>query len=62
VNVDPRRTRSNRGDDVDVVVAVELGMDAALETDFRGAFRFGLANALTDLIQGEQVGVTPQVQ
>ena len=62
VDVDSRRAGANRGDHVDVVVAIELGMDAALQTDFGGAPGLGFAHPFADLVQGEQVGVASQVE
>ena len=38
--------------DVDVVVAVEVGVDAALQADLGGAELGGLARALGDVVEG----------
>ena len=62
VDVDRGRARAHRGHHVDVVVAVELGMDATLETDLGGALGFGLAHPLADLVERQEVGVAAKVE
>ncbi len=57
-----RRAGAHRRDDVDVVVAVEVGVNAALHADFGRAALFGFANPPADLFQGEQVGIAAQVE
>ena len=48
--------------DVDVVVAVEVGVDAALEADLGGTEIPGLLHPARDLVEREQVGVAAQVE
>ena len=48
--------------DVDVVVAVEVGVDAALQGDLGGAERRGLACPVGDVVEGEQVRRAAQVE
>ena len=58
-----RRHRGLHGlRDVEVVVAVEVGMDAALQAHLGGAELSGLADPVGDLVVGEQVGLAAQVQ
>ena len=46
----------------DVVVAVEVGVDAALQAHLGGAPLDGLDHPALDVLEGEQVGRAPQVQ
>ncbi len=62
VDVDVRRGRLHGPGDVDVVVAVEVGMDAALQAHLGGADVPGLAHALGNVVEREQIGRAPQVQ
>ena len=48
--------------DVDVVVAVEVGMDATLEADLGGTDLGRLDDLLLHLLEGEQVGLAPEVE
>ena len=48
--------------DVDVVVAVEVGVDAALQAHLGGAAVHGLADAAGDLVEREEVRRAPQVE
>ena len=56
VDVDVGRGLLHGPGDVDVVVAVEVGVDAALEAHLGGAQRDGFADPLGDVVEGEQVG------
>ena len=62
VDVNRRRAGAHRRDHVDVVVAVEVGVDAALQADLGGAALLGLAHALADLVEGQEVGIAAQVE
>ena len=57
VHVDRRRDRLHRARDVDVVVAVEVGMDPALEAHLGRAALDGLDDAALHLLELEQVGL-----
>src|SRR5690606_483248 len=48
--------------DVDVVVAVEVGVDTTLETHLGGPFGGGFAHPLGDVVEREQIRRTPQVE
>ena len=48
--------------DVDVVVAVEVGVDAALEADLGGAQLGRFPHPAGDVVEGQQVGRAPQVE
>ena len=52
VHVDVGHRLLHRPGDVDVVVAVEVGVDAALEADLGGAQLGRLAGALGDVVEG----------
>ena len=56
------RARAHGRHDVDVVVAVEFGVDATLQADFRRPLRLGFSDALADLVQGQKIGIAPQVE
>ena len=62
VDVDVGRGLLHRPGDVDVVVAVEVGVDAALEADLGGAQLGRLDDPAGDVVQREQVRAAPQVQ
>ena len=49
-------------DDLQVVVAVELGVDAALQADLGGPHGLGLGHPVGDVAELEQVRRTPQVE
>ena len=53
---------AHRLEHVEVVVAVEVGVDAALEAHLGGALGLGLGHAARDLVELEQVGRAAQVQ
>ena len=57
-----RRRRPHGPDDVEVVVAVEARVDAALEADLGGAPLLGFHHPLGDVVEIEEVGVAAQVQ
>ena len=48
--------------DVEVVAAVEVGMDPALEADLGGAVLDGFDDASLQLVEPEQVGIAAEVQ
>ena len=56
VDVDGGGGRPDGPDHVEVVVAVELGVDPPLQADLGGAQRFGLTDPVGDLVEGEQIG------
>ena len=62
VHVDVGRGFLHRPAHVDVVVAVEVGMDAALQAHLGRAERGGLGDALLDVFEREEVGRAAQVQ
>src|SRR5690606_36204140 len=62
VHVDLRGRLLHRPGDLDVVVAVEVGVDAALQADLGGAPLPRLPGAPGDVVEGQQVGRAPQVQ
>ena len=62
VDVDRLRRGAHGVDDVQVVVAVEVGMDAALQAHLGGAERFGFGHAARDLVELEQVRRAAQVE
>ena len=62
MHVDRRRRLLHRPADVDVVVAVEAGVDPALEAHLGGALVDRLDHPALDLVDAEQVGIAPQVQ
>ena len=55
VHVDRRCGLLHRPGHVDVVVAVEVGVDPALEADLGGAFGHCLGHPLLDVLEREQV-------
>ena len=62
VDVDALRCLADGPDHLEVVVAVEARVDAALEAHLGGAGGFGLGHSLGDVAQLEQVGRTAQVE
>ena len=62
VDVDGRRRLADRLDHLEVVVAVEVGVDAPLQTDLGGPEGLGLPHPVGDLAQLEQVGAPPEVE
>ena len=62
MNVDALRCGPYGAKYMDVVVAVEVRMDAALQADLRGALGRGLGHPPGDLLEVQQVGRPPQVQ
>ena len=62
VHVDLRRDLLHRARDVEVVVAVEVGMDAALQAHLGGAAVDRLDDAPLDLVEVEEVRVAAQVE
>ena len=57
-----RRPGPHRVEHVEVVVAVEVGVDAALQAHLGRTLGLGLGHAPRDLVELEQVGGAPQVQ
>ena len=62
VDVHSRGGRLHRLHQVQVVLAVELGMDATLQADLGGSSPGGFDHPLDDLLQGEQIGLAPEVE
>ena len=62
VDVDAGHGRVDRLRDVDVVVAVEVGMDSALETHLGGPDLGRLDGSLGDVVEGQQIRRAPQVE
>ena len=62
VDVDVRRDLLHGPRDVEVVVAVEVRVDAALQADLRRAAVDRLEHPPLDLLDPEQVRVAPQVE
>ena len=62
MDVDGGRGRPHRPGHVEVVLAVELGVDPPLQADLGGPQRFGLADPLGDLVQGQEIGGAAQVE
>src|SRR5581483_6519188 len=60
VDVDGGSDRLHRPGDLQVVVAVEARVDAALEADLGGAALHGLHHPALDLLEVEEVRVAPQ--
>ena len=58
----PGAAAGDRAAHVDVVVAVEVGVDAPLERDLGGAERLRLCGAGGDVLQREQVGLAAEVE
>ena len=62
VDVDPLGGGPHGAEHVEVVVAVEVRVDAALQADLGGPLGLGLGHPPGDLVQVEQVGGAPQVE
>ena len=62
VYVDVGRGFGDGTGDIYVVVAVKVGMDAALQADFRGAHCCGLGCALCYVVQGEEIRIASEVE
>ncbi len=62
VDVDVGRGGADGLEHVEVVVTVEVRVDAALEADLGGTLRLALGDAARDLIELEQVGGAAQVE
>ena len=62
VHVDRGRDRLHRARDVDVVVAVEVGMDTALQADLGRAALDRLDDAALHLLHLDEVRLAPQVE
>ena len=62
VDVDAAGGLSDRPDDLEVVVAVEARMDAALQADLGGSQGLGLTDPVGDLAQLEEVGGAPEIE
>ena len=62
VDVDVRRPGAHGVEHVEVVVAVEVGVDAALQAHLGRTLGLGLGDAPRDLVELQQVGGAPQVE
>ncbi len=62
MDVDVRRPGAHGVEHVEVVVAVEVGVDTALQAHLGRTLGLGLGDAPRDLVELQQVGGAPQVQ
>ena len=57
MDVHPRNRLVYRTGDIDVVVAVEVGVDTTLQAHLGGACLGGLDRAISDVFEFKQIGV-----